>query len=51
MGKGIRDFKRAINGLDDQALQASQTPPAVQPAPAPAPAVAAPQAEAKPVES
>ncbi len=51
MGKGIRDFKRAINGLDDQALQASQAPPAVQPAPAPAPAVAAPQAETKPVES
>jgi sec-independent protein translocase protein TatA len=51
MGKGIRDFKRAINGLDEQALQASQTPPAVQAAPAPAPAVAAPQTEAKQVES
>jgi sec-independent protein translocase protein TatA len=51
MGKGIRDFKRAINGLDEQALQSSQTPPAVQPAAAPAPAVAAPQEEAKQVES
>lgn len=25
MGKGIRDFKRALNGLDDQSIQASQT--------------------------
>jgi sec-independent protein translocase protein TatA len=35
MGKGIRDFKRAVNGLDDQTLQAT---------PAPAPQVAAPAA-------
>ena len=46
MGKGIRDFKRAINGLDEQTLQASQAPAALQPQQAPAPAVAAP-AEAK----
>lgn len=26
MGKGIRDFKRAVNGLDDQTLQAAPTP-------------------------
>jgi sec-independent protein translocase protein TatA len=31
MGKGIRDFKRAVNGMDDTSIQASQTPPAVQP--------------------
>ncbi len=52
MGKGIRDFKRAINGLDEQALQASQTPaPALQPQQAPAPAVAAPAAESKPADA
>ncbi|HEV2150021.1 MAG TPA: twin-arginine translocase TatA/TatE family subunit [Longimicrobiaceae bacterium] len=32
LGKGIRDFKRSLNGLDDPSLQASQIPPA-QPAP------------------
>jgi len=42
MGKGIRDFKRSLNGLDDQSVQANQqqnylaqppaTPPAVRPA-------------------
>lgn len=25
MGKGIRDFKRALNGLDDQSIQGSQS--------------------------
>ena len=30
MGRGIRDFKRSLNGLDDQSLQANQPPPAVQ---------------------
>lgn len=43
MGRGIRDFKRAVNGLDDVSIQASQTsnqipaqqaPPQVQAAPA-----------------
>jgi sec-independent protein translocase protein TatA len=36
MGKGIRDFKRAVNGLDEQTLQATPTP---------APQVQAPAAE------
>lgn len=38
MGRGIRDFKRAMSGLDDASITAGQqqTPPAVQPAP-PAP--------------
>lgn len=33
MGKGIRDFKRALNGLDDQSIQANQNQqaPRVQP--------------------
>lgn len=38
MGKGIRDFKRALSGLDEPSIQASQTPQQVQPpqaAPAP----------------
>lgn len=30
LGRGIRDFKRSLNGLDDQSLQASQTPPPAQ---------------------
>jgi sec-independent protein translocase protein TatA len=52
MGKGIRDFKRAINGLDEQTLQASQAPaPALQPTQAAAPAVAAPVAESKPADA
>ena len=25
MGKGIRDFKRALNGLDDQSIQSGQS--------------------------
>ena len=59
MGKGIRDFKRALNGMDDQSIQAGTqqsylqaAPPAATPAAAaPAqPAAAAPAAEeAKPV--
>ena len=24
MGKGIRDFKRSLNGMDDQSIQANQ---------------------------
>ena len=50
MGKGIRDFKRAINGLDDQALQASQTP-ALQPTQAAIPAAVAPVEEAKQIDA
>ncbi len=37
MGKGIRDFKRALNGMDDETLQAN--PPQVQ--------AASPEAETK----
>jgi sec-independent protein translocase protein TatA len=29
MGKGIRDFKRSLNGLDQDSIQAAQTPPQV----------------------
>lgn len=28
MGKGIRDFKRALNGMDDETIQAN--PPQIQ---------------------
>ena len=59
MGKGIRDFKRALNGMDDQSIQAGTQQSYLQAAPpaaptaqgAPAqPAAAAPAAEeAKPV--
>jgi sec-independent protein translocase protein TatA len=44
MGKGIRDFKRSLNGLDDESLQAGHTQ-TVQPQPQ-APRVA--QADAEP---
>lgn len=50
MGKGIRDFKRALNGLDDQSIQAqAQNPQVQQPQAAPRvqPAV---EAEAKPAQ-
>lgn len=30
MGKGIRDFKRAVNGLDDETIQGQANPPQVQ---------------------
>ena len=30
MGRGIRDFKRSLNGLDDASIQGSQAPPTVQ---------------------
>lgn len=42
MGKGIRDFKRAINGMDDGSIQAAPTAQAVSAAPV----VAAPAVEA-----
>jgi len=29
MGKGIRDFKRSVNGLDDNSIQSQQTPQAL----------------------
>ena len=40
MGKGIRDFKRSLNGLDETSIQAAQ----------PAPVIAAPMAQATPIE-
>ncbi|HET8657292.1 MAG TPA: twin-arginine translocase TatA/TatE family subunit [Longimicrobiaceae bacterium] len=49
MGKGIRDFKRALNGVDDESLQAGQAP-AQQVAPAAAPAAPQVQATAAPAE-
>ena len=30
LGKGIRDFKRSLNGLDEPQMQASHTPPSLQ---------------------
>lgn len=30
MGRGIRDFKRALSGLDDASIQASPAQPTVQ---------------------
>jgi len=50
MGRGIRDFKRAISGMDEASIQASQTPaplPAAQPAPAHVQSAAPVEAEAK----
>ena len=48
MGKGIRDFKRALNGMDEQSIQANQQQNYLQATPAPQqPAVAA-TAEAEP---
>lgn len=40
MGKGIRDFKRAVSGLDDASVEAHTIQPAAPPAPA-APIIAA----------
>lgn len=36
MGKGIRDFKRALNGLDEQSIQANAQQNYLQTAPQPA---------------
>jgi sec-independent protein translocase protein TatA len=44
LGKGIRDFKRSLNGLDDAALQSNQIP---QAQPAPQVQAAAPAEETK----
>lgn len=30
MGRGIRDFKRALNGMDESSIQASQTQTPIQ---------------------
>ncbi|HEX8362565.1 MAG TPA: twin-arginine translocase TatA/TatE family subunit [Longimicrobium sp.] len=45
MGKGIRDFKRAINGLDENAIQANAEQNYLQATPAPAAAAPAVEAE------
>jgi sec-independent protein translocase protein TatA len=42
MGRGIRDFKRALSGMDDESVQAAQ---AAKPVPPPAAAPAAPAVE------
>lgn len=54
MGKGIRDFKRALNGLDENSIQTNAEQNYLQAAPVAAPQVAAPAAAtvaAAPVES
>ena len=49
MGKGIRDFKRAINGLDEQSIQENSQQNYLEQAPAAPPQVtAAPVAPAQP---
>ena len=46
MGKGIRDFKRSLNGLDEQSVQSSQQQSYLQQTPPPPSAVPpAPPAE------
>lgn len=49
MGKGIRDFKRAVNGLDEQSIQANSEQNYLTQAPA-APAQV-PAATAAPVQA
>jgi len=39
MGKGIRDFKRSLNGLDEQSVQNGQQQSYLQQTPPPPPAV------------
>lgn len=52
MGKGIRDFKRAINGLDENTIQTNADQNYLQAAPAaPQVAAAAPVAAAPAVET
>ena len=50
MGKGIRDFKRAVNGLDEQSIQANAQQNYLEQAPAaPIQVPAATAAPAQPV--
>ncbi|MEH3052483.1 MAG: twin-arginine translocase TatA/TatE family subunit [Patulibacter minatonensis] len=52
VGKGLREFKDAISGKDDdEPAIAMPTTPAVQPAPAPAPVAAAPVEQSRPAAS
>ncbi len=50
MGRGIRDFKRAMSGLDDVSIQANQNQQSIQaPQATPAPQIeTTPAAESKP---
>ena len=50
MGKGIRDFKRALNGMDEQSIQANAQQNYLQSTPAPAatPVAAPVEAEGEP---
>ncbi|HEV7587791.1 MAG TPA: twin-arginine translocase TatA/TatE family subunit [Longimicrobium sp.] len=41
MGKGIRDFKRSLNGVDDQSIQSNQQQNYLAQTPPPPPAVGA----------
>jgi sec-independent protein translocase protein TatA len=41
MGKGIRDFKRSLNGVDDESVQANQQQNYLAKTPPPPPAVGA----------
>ena len=41
MGKGIRDFKRSLNGMDEQSIQSSQQQNYLAQTPPPPPAVGA----------
>jgi sec-independent protein translocase protein TatA len=50
MGRGIRDFKRALNGMDDSSIQGGQPPsqiPAAQAPPAQVSAAKPEEVEAK----
>ena len=52
MGKGIRDFKRALNGLDEQSIQGNAQQSYLQSTPqAPAAPQAAATPQAAPVET
>lgn len=46
MGKGIRDFKRAVNGLDEESVQKAVAPP-VAPPQVQASTIVTPQVEAQ----
>jgi len=41
MGKGIRDFKRSLNGMDEQSIQSNQQQSYLAQTPPPPPAVGA----------
>ena len=51
MGKGIRDFKRALNGMDEDSVQANQQQNYLQATPAAPAQVAAPAAAGPIVET